>query len=446
MTATISRTNYSTLVLTADLTVNPAIITGISLDEGSFVYDGLVHSLAISGALPIGTIVAYDNSERTDSGKQKVTATISGSNYNTVVLTADLTITQKALSIVPDSGLFKYEGNSDPDLTYQVTGWVEGDSIALLTGKLSRVTGEVVGEYQITLGSLDAGSNYLIELQPKEFTIRVKSIVSVQNPDMISTAWNVPFDQVQKPKTVIAVLIDGSSIAITVTWSPSEYDQLEAGIYTVPGVLNLIGIENPQNFTPELLILVEDKLPPTDIKLSNKTFAADINKTTSIGTFSTVDAQDNIHTYQLVDSDQNDGKYFRLEDDVLYWNSDEALLGRTTFTIKIRSTDRKGNSIEREFVLTRSKIQIEQIEVFTAFTPNGDGVNDTWGVSGIKFLQGGNIHVFDRSGRRLFSTDKAGVRWDGTYEGKEMPAGAYIWVLEFKETGEVRRGTLSLLK
>src|SRR5690606_14663268 len=85
--------NFTTLVLTADLTVTPADITGVTFDDASFVYDGTAKSLAISGTLPDGTSVAYANNSRTDVGTQEVTATISGGNYETLVLTADLTVT-----------------------------------------------------------------------------------------------------------------------------------------------------------------------------------------------------------------------------------------------------------------------------------------------------------------------------------------------------------------
>src|SRR5690606_18378924 len=93
VTATISGSNYETLVLTANLTVTPATITGITLEDGSFAYDGAVKSLRITGDLPNGVEVSYAGNSRTDVGTQEVTATISGDNYKTLVLTADLTVT-----------------------------------------------------------------------------------------------------------------------------------------------------------------------------------------------------------------------------------------------------------------------------------------------------------------------------------------------------------------
>src|SRR5690606_11472460 len=76
-----------------DLEVTSGIITGVTFANGSFVYDGTAKSLAVAGTLPEGATVTYDNNHRTVVGTQTVTATIAGDNYETLVLTARLTIT-----------------------------------------------------------------------------------------------------------------------------------------------------------------------------------------------------------------------------------------------------------------------------------------------------------------------------------------------------------------
>ncbi|PZX55697.1 hypothetical protein LV85_00922, partial [Algoriphagus chordae] len=93
VTATISGTNFTTLELKADLTITPATVIGVTFTDDSFVYDGTAKSLAITGTLPVGTAVTYTDNSRTDVGTQEVTATISGANFTTLELKADLTIT-----------------------------------------------------------------------------------------------------------------------------------------------------------------------------------------------------------------------------------------------------------------------------------------------------------------------------------------------------------------
>src|SRR5690606_40813310 len=84
VTAIITGANYTTLELFADLTITPAAITGVTFANDTLVYDGSAKSLAISGALPVGTSVSFTNNDRTDVGTQTLTAIITGANYTTL--------------------------------------------------------------------------------------------------------------------------------------------------------------------------------------------------------------------------------------------------------------------------------------------------------------------------------------------------------------------------
>jgi gliding motility-associated-like protein len=54
--------------------------------------------------------------------------------------------------------------------------------------------------------------------------------------------------------------------------------------------------------------------------------------------------------------------------------------------------------------------------------------------------------VFEKDGQPVFSTENPDIRWDGTYNEKELAVGTYFWVIQIKETGELRRGMLNLLR
>ena len=64
------------------------------------------------------------------------------------------------------------------------------------------------------------------------------------------------------------------------------------------------------------------------------------------------------------------------------------------------------------------------------FTPNGDGYNDTWNISGLEDQPKSIIYIFDRYGK-LLKTLKAsgGNGWDGTYNGENMPSTDYWFKL-----------------
>lgn len=72
--------------------------------------------------------------------------------------TGEYTITRRAITVTPDNGQTKIYGDNDPTFTYQVTGLglVNGDSLA---GALSRITGENVGNYNITQGGITNAAN-----------------------------------------------------------------------------------------------------------------------------------------------------------------------------------------------------------------------------------------------------------------------------------------------
>ncbi len=80
----------------------------------------------------------------------------------------------------------------------------------------------------------------------------------------------------------------------------------------------------------------------------------------------------------------------------------------------------------------------EIIEIFVIdyphfFTPNGDGVNDTWHIIGQDAIPVSIIYIFDRYGKLLAQLDPDGAGWDGTYNGHAMPAGDYWFKIQYTE-------------
>lgn len=68
------------------------VFTGVTFNDATFTYDGEAHSLEVSGDIPDGTDVSYANNGQTDAGTYEVTATLTNSAYNSLTLSATLTI------------------------------------------------------------------------------------------------------------------------------------------------------------------------------------------------------------------------------------------------------------------------------------------------------------------------------------------------------------------
>jgi gliding motility-associated-like protein len=79
-------------------------------------------------------------------------------------------------------------------------------------------------------------------------------------------------------------------------------------------------------------------------------------------------------------------------------------------------------------VLTR-EFEIFGYPVF--FTPNGDGINDRWSLLGAEGLEVSSVSIFDRFGRLLYVMDGSGPGWDGTSNGRQMPASSYWFRVEY---------------
>ena len=81
------------------------------------------------------------------------------------------------------------------------------------------------------------------------------------------------------------------------------------------------------------------------------------------------------------------------------------------------------------------------------FTPNGDGVNDTWQILGVNatFQSSSLIYIFDRHGRLMAQLSAEGNGWDGTYNGTPLPADDY-WFRTKLEDGRSFTGHFSLIR
>jgi gliding motility-associated-like protein len=77
----------------------------------------------------------------------------------------------------------------------------------------------------------------------------------------------------------------------------------------------------------------------------------------------------------------------------------------------------------------------------TAFSPNGDGQNEIWEVPGSESFANCTITIFHKQGGKVFEQLGYSTKWDGTFNGKQLPKGTYFYVLSCPdkkpETGHV---------
>ena len=109
------------------------------------------------------------------------------------------------------------------------------------------------------------------------------------------------------------------------------------------------------------------------------------------------------------------------------------------------------NCVNEDSVLVRIKMQTECDErVYTAFSPNGDGVNETWQITGIEGYESPHVYIFNRWGDQIANFDNydnVNQVWDGVNQltGTPVVFGTYYYVIE-SEGRRVTDGWIEVLK
>ncbi len=105
-------------------------------------------------------------------------------------------------------------------------------------------------------------------------------------------------------------------------------------------------------------------------------------------------------------------------------------------------TDSRGcQATDTTFVIVSPEIKVNN-----AFTPNGDGINDLWEITGLVAYSDATVDIFNRFGTKLFHSVGYPKAWDGTYDGKPVPAGVYYYVINTKVNNQVLSGYVTVIR
>lgn len=100
-------------------------------------------------------------------------------------------------------------------------------------------------------------------------------------------------------------------------------------------------------------------------------------------------------------------------------------------------------------VIDPSTLDCRTVFLPNAFTPNGDGLNDVFGLSNpYAVLDLVSFEIFDRWGGRVFYTDDPFERWDGYYRGAALNPGVFLYKVIYRCNGEelVTTGNVTMLR
>lgn len=112
----------------------------------------------------------------------------------------------------------------------------------------------------------------------------------------------------------------------------------------------------------------------------------------------------------------------------------------TTYKLTVTSTD----GCEAEASVTINLIV--PIIVPNAFTPNGDGTNDSWHIPALAYYPHCLVNIYSRNGSLVFHSNGYTVNWDGNYNGKLLPTGTYYFIIEAESKGAKVSGPVTIIR
>ncbi|RYE12462.1 MAG: gliding motility-associated C-terminal domain-containing protein [Sphingobacteriales bacterium] len=88
----------------------------------------------------------------------------------------------------------------------------------------------------------------------------------------------------------------------------------------------------------------------------------------------------------------------------------------------------------------------EKVEVPSSFSPNGDGINDTWSIIAIDTFADPKVKIVNRYGEIVFESSGYKTPWDGKYKSSDVPPGVYYYIINLNTGLKPLSGSLTVIR
>lgn len=216
------------------------------------------------------------------------------------------------------------------------------------------------------------------------------------------------------------IVIEASAsnlLTTTYLWSTGE---------TTPSItITQIGVTN-------LSVTATNEYEPGLFCINTKDITVTISGPPEIQGFETIDWTDNNNSITVITS--NSGQFEYSLDNISFQDSNVFTnLMPGVYNVYVQDKNGCGQDQETVWILYYVKF----------FTPNGDGINETWRIKNAQFEQNLNVIIYDRYGKLIMSFDSESVGWDGFYNGQQAISDDY-WFVVNREDGRTHRGHFTL--
>lgn len=152
-------------------------------------------------------------------------------------------------------------------------------------------------------------------------------------------------------------------------------------------------------------------------------------------------------------ADQQDGQVFIAgiqggvsPYDILWSNgeTDESIGDLPEGMYSVTVTDAVGCDVTESIAV--SKNEAACLFIPNAFSPNGDGTNDTWNIRNISLYTEAEVRVFSKWGNVVFESKGYPKPWDGLYNGRALEPATYYYFVDLQNGDPVYQGFLMILQ
>lgn len=91
-------------------------------------------------------------------------------------------------------------------------------------------------------------------------------------------------------------------------------------------------------------------------------------------------------------------------------------------------------------------IKVLSIVPPNVFSPNNDGINDTWEIPGLQNFPNCTVEVFNRYGQLIFKSNGYPKNWDGTFNHQAVPIGTYYFIIKTGQSTNPVSGSVLIIR
>ena len=423
--ASFAAINTGSSPLTATVTVTPGSDANAYVPASSSPGTVSVISVATNTLVQTITVGAIPTSVSISPDGGRVYITNSSSNTVSVINTATNTVVATiAVGNDPDAVVVS------PDNTRVFVANLNDGTVSVITTAFNTVTATIHGFQQPRALAISPGGGTLYVCNTNDISVINTATDNVEAIITGESAWE------------IAISPDGSMIYITT---------LNDSVIVINTTTNSVVATIPVGQTPEGLALSPDGsvLYVACFGAGNVT-AIDTKTNTIITTIS-------VPGGPITLSVGADGNSLFVEE-----NTSSAVAIINTGTGKIIATIPVGphpiafgnfvstgsgcSGIPVTFTITVNPGPLGTLIIPNTFTPNGDGINDTWDIKYLNAYTQCTVQIFNRWGQNVYSSIGYGIPWDGKYKGAALPSGTYYYVINLQNNTQLLSGFVAIIR